>query len=84
MATTGSQKSILLLETRHITQVVKIGRWRSAIPRINKETKKEKRKKKERKRSTKKPKDVTCHVFTDTTDVVASPHGFACVVIPAT
>ena len=48
VATTGSQKSTLLLETRHITQVVKIGRWRSAIPRINKETKKEKRKKKEK------------------------------------
>jgi len=45
----------------------------------NKERKK-KRKKKER--SPKKPNHVTCHVFAETTHVVAAPHGFACVDIP--
>jgi len=34
--------------------------------------------------STKKPIYVTCHVFAETTDVVAAPHAFACVIIPAT
>ena len=50
-----------------------IYRWRrSAIPRIKK------------KKSTKKPIHVTCHVFAETTHVVAAPHAFACVIIPAT
>jgi len=52
------------------------GRWHSAIPRIKTEKKKE--------RSPKKPKHVACHVFAETTHVEAAPHGFACVVIPAT
>jgi len=34
------------------------------------------------KRYTKKPKNVTSHVFAKTTHVVAAPCGFACVVIP--
>ena len=32
----------------------------------------------------KKPQHVYFHVFAQTTHVVAAPHGFACVVIPAT
>ena len=32
----------------------------------------------------KKPQHVFFHVFAQTTHVVAAPHGFACVVIPAT
>jgi len=28
--------------------------------------------------------NVTCHMFAETTHIVAAPHGFACVVIPAT
>jgi len=36
------------------------------------------------KRYTKKPKYVTCHVFAETTHVVAAPCGFACEVIPPT
>jgi len=47
-----------------------------------KERKKEKKKKE--KRSPKKPKHVTCHVFAQTTHVVAARRGFACVFIPAT
>jgi len=40
---------------------------------------------KERKKvACKKPKHATCHVFAETTHVVAAPHGFARVVIPAT
>ena len=30
------------------------------------------------------PKDVISDVFSQTTHIVALPHGFACVVIPAT
>jgi len=33
------------------------------------------------KRYTKKPQNVTSHIFAETTHVVAAPHGFACVVI---
>ena len=32
----------------------------------------------------KKPQHVFFHVFAQTTHVVAAPHGFACVIIPAT
>ena len=48
------------------------GRWRSAIPRIKKA-----------KTSTKKPKHATCHMFAETTHVVAAPRGFARVLTPA-
>jgi len=36
------------------------------------------------KRSLKKPKHVTCHVFAETTHVVAAPPNFAWVVLPPT
>ena len=41
-------------------------------------------KEKSKKGITKKPQHVFFHVFAQTTHVVAAPHGFACVVIPAT
>jgi len=36
------------------------------------------------KRCTRKPKQVTSHVFAKTTHVAAAPCGFACVVMPPT
>jgi len=39
---------------------------------------------KKEKRNTKKRKQVTSHVFAETTHVVAALYGFACVVIPPT
>ena len=40
-----------------------------------------KNKVKKRKRYTKKPKQVTSHVFAETTHDIAAPYGFACVVV---
>ena len=49
-----------------------------ASPRIKQRIKKFK------KGTPKKPQHVFFHVFAQTTHVVAAPHGFACVAIPAT